>query len=104
MGDWRVRDLGAQSALAGGGRYDGLAEVLGHAQPVPAVGFAAGLERLFLALDAAGYAPSRGARARTPSSPLQGGAASGRSRSPRRSARRACASAEPSAGLVQEAQ
>lgn len=47
-------DLGAQSALGGGGRYDGLAQAIGAAQPVPAVGFAAGLERLFLALDATG--------------------------------------------------
>jgi len=47
-------DLGAQSALAGGGRYDRLAEVLGSDEPVPAIGFAAGVERLFLALDAAG--------------------------------------------------
>ncbi len=46
-------DLGAQSALAGGGRYDRLAEVLGSDERVPAVGFAAGMERLFLALDAA---------------------------------------------------
>ncbi len=45
--------LGAQSALAGGGRYDRLAEVLGSDEPVPAIGFAAGMERLFLALDAA---------------------------------------------------
>ncbi len=45
--------LGAQSALAGGGRYDRLAEVLGSDEPVAAVGFAAGMERLFLALDAA---------------------------------------------------
>jgi histidyl-tRNA synthetase len=45
--------LGAQSALAGGGRYDRLAEVLGSDEPVPATGFAAGMERLFLALDAA---------------------------------------------------
>jgi len=45
--------LGAQSALSGGGRYDRLAEVLGSDDPVPAIGFAAGMERLFLALDAA---------------------------------------------------
>ncbi len=44
--------LGAQSALAGGGRYDLLAEELGSKKPVPAVGFAAGMERLFLALAA----------------------------------------------------
>ncbi len=49
-------DLGAQSALAGGGRYDLLAETLGSPRPVPAVGFAAGLERLFLALQAQAYA------------------------------------------------
>jgi histidyl-tRNA synthetase len=45
-------DLGAQSALAGGGRYDLLAMEIGSSQPVPAVGFAAGIERLFLALEA----------------------------------------------------
>ena len=44
--------IGAQSALAGGGRYDMLSTVLGSKQPIPAVGFAAGMERLFLALDA----------------------------------------------------
>jgi histidyl-tRNA synthetase len=53
-------DLGAQSALAGGGRYDGLAEEIGARQAVPAAGFAAGIERLFLALDAIGLdLPSR---------------------------------------------
>jgi histidyl-tRNA synthetase len=46
------RTSGAQSALAGGGRYDGLAEAIGGRQPVPAVGFAAGIERLFVALEA----------------------------------------------------
>ena len=49
-------DLGAQSALGGGGRYDGLAEAVGSSQTVPAVGFASGFERLFLALDAQGIA------------------------------------------------
>jgi len=47
-------DLGSQSALAAGGRYDGLAESVGGQQPVPAVGWAAGIERLFLALQASG--------------------------------------------------
>ncbi len=46
-------DLGAQSALAGGGRYDLLAKDIGGKQAVPAVGFAAGIERLLIALDAA---------------------------------------------------
>ena len=45
-------DLGAQSALGGGGRYDLLAVEVGNKKPVPAVGFASGLERLFLALEA----------------------------------------------------
>jgi histidyl-tRNA synthetase len=47
-------DLGAQSALAGGGRYDGLAEAIGAKAPLPSVGFAGGFERLFLALQAQG--------------------------------------------------
>jgi histidyl-tRNA synthetase len=42
--------LGAQSEVGGGGRYDGLIEQLGGA-PTPAVGFAAGIERILLALD-----------------------------------------------------
>jgi histidyl-tRNA synthetase len=41
--------LGAQSEIGGGGRYDGLIEQLGG-QPTPAVGFAAGIERILLAL------------------------------------------------------
>ncbi len=45
-------DLGAQSALAGGGRYDLLAKEIGSEEEVPAVGFAAGMERLFLAMAA----------------------------------------------------
>jgi histidyl-tRNA synthetase len=39
----------AQGSLCGGGRYDGLAEVLGG-PPTPGVGFALGLDRLLLAL------------------------------------------------------
>ena len=42
--------LGAQDALCGGGRYNRLIEQLGG-KPTPAVGFAAGIERLILALD-----------------------------------------------------
>ena len=42
--------LGAQDALCGGGRYDKLAETLGGKQ-IPAVGFAAGLERILIAMD-----------------------------------------------------
>jgi histidyl-tRNA synthetase len=40
--------LGAQAALGGGGRYDGLIEELGG-PPTPGVGFAAGIERMLLA-------------------------------------------------------
>jgi histidyl-tRNA synthetase len=47
--------LGAQSEIGGGGRYDGLIEQLGG-QPTPAVGFAAGIERILLALE--GEAPA----------------------------------------------
>ena len=42
-------DLGAQNALVGGGRYDGLVELFGG-DPTPAVGFAGGIERLVLLL------------------------------------------------------
>lgn len=48
-------DLGAQSALAAGGRYDALAESIGSKKPVPAVGWAAGIERLFLSLQALNF-------------------------------------------------
>jgi histidyl-tRNA synthetase len=43
----------AQAAVCGGGRYDGLAEVLGG-PPTPGVGFALGLDRTLVALDAEG--------------------------------------------------
>jgi len=42
--------VGAQSALLGGGRYDLLVEQLGG-KPTPAVGFAAGMERILLACE-----------------------------------------------------
>ncbi|HSX01218.1 MAG TPA: histidine--tRNA ligase, partial [Candidatus Saccharimonas sp.] len=47
---------GAQSAFGGGGRYDALVEQLGGA-PTPAVGFALGMERIVLELEAAGVEP-----------------------------------------------
>jgi histidyl-tRNA synthetase len=46
---------GQQSALGGGGRYDGLAEVLGG-RHTPAVGFASGIERLVINLKDQGIA------------------------------------------------
>jgi histidyl-tRNA synthetase len=45
--------LGAQSTIAGGGRYDGLVEEIGG-PPTPGVGFGAGIERLVLALEESG--------------------------------------------------
>jgi histidyl-tRNA synthetase len=44
---------GQQQALGGGGRYDGLVELLGG-RPTPAIGFALGLDRVLLALDEVG--------------------------------------------------
>ncbi|MHB0871396.1 MAG: ATP phosphoribosyltransferase regulatory subunit, partial [Chloroflexota bacterium] len=41
--------VGAQSALGGGGRYDGLMEQLGG-KPTPGMGFATGIERIILKL------------------------------------------------------
>ena len=46
-------DIGAQSAVCAGGRYDGLIEELGG-NPMPALGFAAGIERLLLTMEAQG--------------------------------------------------
>lgn len=42
--------LGAQSAVCGGGRYDGLIAECGG-QPTPGIGFAIGIERVLLALE-----------------------------------------------------
>ena len=53
---------GQQQALGGGGRYDGLVELLGG-RPTPGIGFALGLDRVVLALEAAG-------RMEPPSRPL----------------------------------
>ena len=43
-------DLGAQAAVAAGGRYDGLVENLGGPKNTPGIGFAMGMERLVLLL------------------------------------------------------
>ena len=48
------RSLGAQSALGGGGRYDGLVEMLGG-PPTPGVGFAIGLDRALLVIEERGF-------------------------------------------------
>ncbi|MCY4043680.1 MAG: histidine--tRNA ligase [Cellvibrionales bacterium] len=49
--EWITESLGAQGTICGGGRYDSLVEQLGG-KPVPAVGFALGLERLSLLVQA----------------------------------------------------
>jgi histidyl-tRNA synthetase len=46
---------GQQSAIGGGGRYDGLVELLGG-RPTPGIGFGIGLDRVVLALETAGRA------------------------------------------------
>ncbi|WP_440053845.1 histidine--tRNA ligase [Pseudoalteromonas sp. T1lg65] len=49
--EWVTTSLGAQGTVCAGGRYDGLVEQLGG-KPTPAVGFAMGMERLVLLLQA----------------------------------------------------
>ena len=49
--EWVTTALGSQGTVCAGGRYDGLVTQLGG-QATPAVGFAIGLERLVLLLDA----------------------------------------------------
>jgi histidyl-tRNA synthetase len=59
--EWVTDRLGAQGTVCAGGRYDALVEQLGG-RPVPAVGFAMGLERLVAIIEAlnptAGQAPA----------------------------------------------
>ena len=55
--------LGAQATVCGGGRYDGLIAQLGGAA-TPAIGWAVGMERLLLVLEAATKADPNGAAAR----------------------------------------
>ena len=55
--------LGAQATVCGGGRYDGLVQQLGG-PATPAVGWALGMERLLLVLEAAAAADPQGPAAR----------------------------------------
>jgi len=43
--------LGAQNAILGGGRYDGLAECLGSKVPAPGIGFSIGEDRLVMSVE-----------------------------------------------------
>lgn len=55
-------NVGTQGTICGGGRYDGLVESLGG-QPMPGVGFAMGVERLIMELEATGtHLPERAPR------------------------------------------
>ena len=72
--------LGAQNALLGGGRYDGLSEMLGGPK-APGIGFAMGLDRLILTLQAQAEAAPRRIRTRARNRRLP--------RTPRRTAQRA---------------
>ncbi len=49
--EFTTRELGAQGAVLAGGRYDGLVEQMGG-PPTPGIGWAAGVERLALMIDA----------------------------------------------------
>ena len=49
--------LGAQSTVVAGGRYDGLVETMGGAA-IAGIGFAIGVDRMALALEAAGVMPA----------------------------------------------
>jgi histidyl-tRNA synthetase len=46
--------LGAQNAILGGGRYDGLAETIGSKVPAPGIGFSIGEDRLVMAVEETG--------------------------------------------------
>jgi len=48
---------GQQQAIGGGGRYDGLVELLGG-KPTPGIGFGLGLDRVLLALEGQGAKPA----------------------------------------------
>jgi histidyl-tRNA synthetase len=53
---WHDTLQGAQSSLGGGGRYDGLAELLGY-PATPATGYALGVERILMVARALGTVP-----------------------------------------------
>ena len=55
--EWTTDQLGAQGTVCGGGRYDGLFEQIGG-KATPAVGFAAGVERLIALWQNAGRVPA----------------------------------------------
>lgn len=56
--EWTTDQLGAQGAVCGGGRYDGLVKQLGG-RATPAAGFAIGVERLVLMLESLEKIPAQ---------------------------------------------
>jgi histidyl-tRNA synthetase len=54
--EWITPKLGAQGTICGGGRYDGLVEMIGG-KPAPGVGWGMGLERVLDLLQQSGIAP-----------------------------------------------
>lgn len=60
--EWTTTKLGAQGTVCAGGRYDGLVEQLGG-KATPAVGFAMGIERLILLLEALDALPDANGQA-----------------------------------------
>jgi histidyl-tRNA synthetase len=56
-----AKGLGSQNAVCGGGRYDGLVELLGG-PPTKGIGFAIGEDRLILSLEDAGKVPTQQGR------------------------------------------
>ena len=56
--EWVTDRIGAQSTVAGGGRYDGLFAMLGG-RPTPACGFGLGMERVLLLMQACGCEASQ---------------------------------------------
>lgn len=55
--EFQAGSLGAQNAVGGGGRYDGLAEDLGWGEAFPGIGWALGVDRTVLALRESGVLP-----------------------------------------------
>jgi histidyl-tRNA synthetase len=52
--EFKDEAIGAQDSLCGGGRYDGLIEEIGG-PPTPGIGVGAGIERLLISMEAAGF-------------------------------------------------
>jgi histidyl-tRNA synthetase len=61
--------LGSQSGIGGGGRYDGLSEDIGG-PALPGIGFAVGMDRIVLAMEAEKLAAAEGQQARVYGVPL----------------------------------